>query len=919
MLPRPVWVRSDNYMPYTAVTKFYLPEPVLDAVARPHLLAALDAGLDRKLTLICAPAGFGKTTLAATWLRSLAARQDEAGPCIRVAWYALDATDNDLVTFAARLVTALRHADPGFLADWIDLDRRSTVPRPDYLAAELALGLQSVNRVVITLEDYHFIRDPAIHTLLSEWIRLLPSSIHLVILSRQDPPLGLSRLRANGHVTELHARELAFSAPETASLLAGLVGEQLDPEAVQVLWEQTEGWVVGLRLAALSLQKAEDRARFLADFRGYGSRHIGEYLMDEVLRNQPSDVENFLLQTSILNRLSGPLCAAVLGLNRVEGQALLERVVAQDLFVTALDDYGGWYRYHGQFQTLLRQRLPSRFGDRKLAELHHRAAAWLIEAGLVTEALPHYLAAGDVTAAAHLVEAYAPVLEHNQAWGQLSQWLALLPPDVTERRPALLLAHAWLLYARSAWSHIPPVVERAEALLSAGSGADDDQVAILRGQVEALRCTTLFPMTSIDVKIKHGQEALRLLPPEYSRARGSALNYLARWLNAASRPDEARQLIEDELAAVGSSDLRYAVRVYYNLCVLEYFASDLDRYEVVARRLRDLAQEANQPIDLMWADFILGRISLERNAVDAAVEHLAALFARPSWASFQALLMGAYLLLPLYAERGSTERGVGVVTMLRQRLVEAPDEYNRREVEALEAYWAMLTGDKVAAAAWVRSAERRPPTEHESRRGFIRVRVLLGLDETAYLAEAAEVLEYLLPCYERMHYTPEHVHTLTLLARVRWQRRQREAALAALRTAITLGYPRGYRRAFTLHGAVMGEMLLELAREKDYAEAAGVLLLALAEVAPSASPHPSANGEQALLLIEPLTPRELQVLGGLEQGLTNKEIARYLNLSPQTIRNHTVNIYAKLQVKNRRLAVARARNLGFRMADFPNR
>ncbi len=906
-------------MPFTAVTKFYLPEPVPDAVARPHLLKILDEGVEHKLTLICAPAGFGKTTLATTWMRSLALRRARNDLRYHVAWYALDGTDNDLVTFTARLVTALRQADPDFLPDWIDLDRRSTVPRPDYLAAELALSAQSGKQVVVALEDYHLINDTAIHTLLSEWLRLLPSSIHLVILSRHDPPLGLARLRASGHVTELRARELAFSAAEAANLLQGIVGEPLGPEAIHVLWEQTEGWAVGLRLAALSLQKAGRRDRFLADFQGYGSRHIGEYLMDEVLRNQPPDVENFLLQTSILDRLHGPLCAAVLGLERVEGQALLERVVANDLFVTALDDYGGWYRYHAQFQTLLRQRLPSRFGDRKLAELHRRAAVWLIEAGLVSEALPHYLAAGDAAAAARLVEAYAPKLEHNQAWGQLSQWLALLPAEVTERRPALLLARAWLLYARSAWSQIPPLVERAESLLSAGAGAADGHGDVLRGQVEALRCTTLFPVTSIEAKIAHGQAALRLLPPEYSRARGSALNYLGRWLNAVGRPGEARQLIEAELAEVGLSDLRYAIRVFYNLCVLEYFASDLDRYEAVGRRLRELAQESHQAIDLMWAEFILGRIHLERNDLDTALEHLRVPFTRPSWASFQALLMDAYLLLPLYAHRGELERGVGIVATLRQRLVEAPDEYNRREVEALEAYWAMLTGDKVAAALWVRSAERHPPTENESRRGFIRVRVLLSLGDATHLAEAADVLEYLLPCYERMHYTPEHVHTLTLLAYVRWRQRQREAALAALRTAIALGYPRGYRRAFTQHGQVMGEMLLELAQERSYAERAGVLLLALAEASPISGPYPSTNGDDALLLIEPLTSRERQVLSGLEQGLSNKEIARHLNLSPQTIRNHTVNIYAKLQVGNRRLAVARAQKLGLLATDHAAR
>ncbi|MFN8482323.1 MAG: LuxR C-terminal-related transcriptional regulator [Anaerolineae bacterium] len=897
-------------MPYTLTTKFFLPEPIPDAIARPDLLARLDAGIGGKLMTICAPAGFGKTTLAATWLRSLAMRHDPGEPRVRTAWYSLDASDNDLATFVTRLVTAIHQAAPECLGDWIDLNRRPIVPRPEHLAAELALGSPPSGRLVIALEDYHVIVDPAIHALLTEWIRLLRPTLRLVIVSRHDPPIGLARLRAYGDVTELRAADLAFSEVEARDLLQGIVGEPLDPETIQVMWEQTEGWLVGLRLAGLSLQKAEARSKFLANFRRYCFRDVGDYLLEEVLRLQPSEVEDFLLRTSILSRLSGPLCASVLGIERPQAQALLERIVAEELFVSALDDYGDWYRYHNQFQTLLSQRLQSRLRESEIAELQRRAGEWLSERGLVDEALKHYVAAGEAASAARLVEAHAPRLAHHQAWGQLNQWLSMLPAELTETRPALLLARVWLLYARNSWSRIPPLVERAEGLLPPPAAWQADRPDPLWGQVYALRSTSVFPMTSRDAKIEQGRKALQLLPAEYSRARATALNYLCRWLNAAGRPDEARGLIEDELAFMGQSDAQYTLRMYYNLCVLEYFAADLDRYEVVGRQFRDLAQAAGQPIDQMWAEFVLGRISLERNHVESARGHLEALFAHPNWASFQALLMAAYLLLPLHAERDDAENGVRLITTLRQRLVEAPDEGSRREVEALEAYWAMLTGDRAAAARWARSINRHPSTEHESRRGFIRARILLSLGEGTDLAAAVELLEYLRATYAGMHYTPEHVQALTLLARGQWLTCQRDAALASLRSAIALGYPLGYRRVFTEHGPIIGEMLLTLAQESRYAEAAGVLSLALAETDSHIAPGGAANGGGAHALIEPLTPRELQVLCALEQGLTNKEIARRLNLAPQTIRNHTVNIYAKLQVPNRRLAVARAHKIG---------
>ncbi|MFN8499672.1 MAG: LuxR C-terminal-related transcriptional regulator [Anaerolineae bacterium] len=896
-------------MPHTLSTKFFLPEPIAHAVARPHLLARLDAGIERKLITICSPAGFGKTTLAAVWLRALAARHSASEDGVRVAWYSLDASDSDLATFATRLVIASRQAAPDFAPGWIDLNRRPILPRPDYLAGELALGVPSANRLVIALEDYHHIVDPAIHALLREWIRLLPPTLRLVIISRHDPPVGLARLRAYGDVTELRAVDLAFSQTEATALLQGIVGEPLDSETVRVIWGQTEGWVVGLRLAGLSLQKTEARPVFLANFPRHGIRDIGDYLLEEVLRYQPPEVEDFLLRTSILRRLNGELCGVVLGVDLPQAQALLDRIVDEAMFVSALDDYGGWYRYHNQFQALLSQRLHTRFRKMDVAAMHRGAADWLAERGLVDEALEQYLAAGEAIAAARLVEAHAPRLAHQQAWSHLNQWLSLLPTELTETRPALLLARAWLLYARSAWSRIGPLVGRAETLLPPREAGSTRELDALWGQVYALRSTVIFPTTSPEAKIQQGREALRLLPPEYTRARATALNYLGRWLNAVGRPEEARRLIEDELASIGETDAHYTIRMYYNLCVLEYFAADLDRYETVSRKLRDLAEQANQPIDQMWAEFILGRICLERNQVDAARSHFETLFGRANWASFQALLMGAYLLLPLYAERGEIEHGAGIMRVLRRRLVEAPDEHSHREVEALDAYWAMLSGDIRAAAIWARSTEPHSSTEHESRRGFIRARILLALGEAPDLAEAADLLEYLRVRYESMRYTPEYVQALTLTARAQWVRRQREPALASLRAAIDLGYPRGYRRVFTSHGPVIGEMLLALAQEKRYAEAAGVLALSLAETSSGLEPG-LANGDRAHPLIEPLTPRELQVLGALERGLTNKEIARNLNLAPQTIRNHTVNIYAKLQVPNRRRAVERARKIG---------
>ncbi len=892
-------------MPNLLLAKLMLPPLAGDVATRRRLLAHLDRGLDKKLTLVCAPAGSGKTTLIAFWLNSLRERDTT----IRVAWYSLDKTDDSLPTFLSYLAAAIRHADAGALPDWVDVERRPSTPGPEALAAELAQGVDALpGRLIIVLDDYHFVTDQSVHQLMAHLLRHLPPALHLVITARSDPPLGIPHLRGRNQVSELRAHDLALSLAEAEAFLVGVLGP-LEPGIVQALWERTEGWAVGLRLAAMSLASSEDRRRFIYNFQLHSHQHIIDYLVDEVLRAQSPEVNDFLLRTSILDRLSGDLCAAVLNVEDHIARAMLASLARANLFVAPLDAHGEWHRYHSQFRTMLGNRLHSLTASKEIAALHRRAAAWLAGRDLVAEALPHYLAAAEPEAAADLVERHIPELMNRERWQTLSRWLALLPDGLIQQRPALLLLRAWVLNFDFKLNAVRPLVEGAERLLRAGGemGAPADA---LWGQIHALRTSTAFAAGPTPEALAHAAQALRLLPAAQGWARAYALGYLARWTLAQGDYPAARALLETEIAAAGPVATEHLVRLYYAWSVITYLAGSLDDFHRAVTRYEAAARQLDMPAELKWAQWSLGIVHLERNEPEQALQYLEAAAAHPELAHFQTLRLATFALLELWARAGQAPLAQAALAALRQRLGDNPDPDSLREVEALEAYWALLNDDLPAALRWARAAPEDAPIEKLAYRGAIQVRILLRSGAPADLEQATVLAQRLLDAYRRMHYLGAQAPALVLLALARWRRRMTGPALAALREALTLGYPQGRRHMFTEHGALMGEMLTLLAREPACAAMAGGLLAELGRLGQATRPwgQQEAGDEE---IIEPLTERETEVLELMAGGLSNKEIAHRLGISPFTVRNHTVNIYSKLHVISRHQAVTCARQLGF--------
>jgi LuxR family maltose regulon positive regulatory protein len=943
-------------------TRLHIPAPAARYVARPRITRSLQQGMARNLTLVSAPAGFGKTTAVATWLQSLqsAATPSMAGSLepteslptpVGIAWYSMAETD-DFTTFVAYLVAAIRQAAPDLPRNWRDFDRRTVLPAPEDAAAEILQGLEDIaGMLYVVLDDYHTVDSPlgrgheatvapsgadagnsagehapesmAIHQFTRYFVRYLPPAVRLVILSRFDPPIGIAHLRGRGQVSEVRARHLAFSAEEADTFLRDSAGLDLDASAVNVLWTQTEGWAIGLRLAAISLQDSGDRAEFVRTFAAHHSRHIADYLMDEALGGQPPEIQDFLLRTSILQRFCRGLCAATVAtMEPLTVATTLEYLERRGLFLVQLDEFREWGRYHSQFRALLHDRLLAQFSSGEVAALHARAAQWLADHDLVDDALQHFSAAGEMMAAAKLVVRHIPLLLRRSQWSQAARWLNALSPEVVAQNPALLLLRAWVYYNNTGYAQVRTLTSEAECLLAAScpeasvqAGGDE---AALWGQVHAFRASPAFAPPSSAGAIAHAEAALHLLPESYGMVRGFVVNFLGHQTLFQEGYAAAERVLQQAIAAGDGRHTEYAMRLAYAQVSVRYLAGSIDDLHHAATQYERLAQELDLPSHIQLARTALAIPCAESNDRATATMLLAAVFAQPELATFQALRLATKELVDVHGDRHKREEVDSALALLRRRARVYPDTEEEREIEAMEAYLAACRGDIAAATAYARAADHAPRISTVTQQGILLASIHLLLGQPHNLKAAAELAERLMEQYRAVGIVREQIGLHVLLAKVYRLQSLQPCALQHLRRALDLGYPRGYRHVFTGETALMPELLRELRNDDAYAAPATFLLAEISRSAPepgfasqpmgaASQPHASARHTPT---VATLSGRELEVLELVAQNLTNDEIARRLVLSPSTVRNHTVNIYDKLHVRTRREAVQCARMLG---------
>jgi LuxR family transcriptional regulator, maltose regulon positive regulatory protein len=867
-------------------TKLYKPPLRALSVRRPHLIARLNDGLRRKLTLVAAPAGFGKTTLVSEWVVS----------CGRpVAWLSLDEGDNDPSRFLSYLVTALGTVAPGIGEGTLRALQSPQPPPPDTLLTSLLNEIAAVpDEFVLVLDDYHVIDSKAVDSALAFLIEHQPPQMHLAIATREDPPLPLARLRARGELTELRVADLRFTPSEAAEFLNGVMDLALSEDDIGRLEARTEGWIAGLQLAAVSMQGRGDATAFIEQFTG-SHRFVMDYLVEEVLQQQPESVQRFLLHSSILDRMCGPLCEAVLLNPPGSGQATLEYLERANLFTIPLDSERRWYRYHHLFAELLRQRLRQATAGNAtdaIADLHIRASRWYEENGSDIEAFQHAAAANDVDRAERLAEGRGVPLHMRGAVHIIIDWLASLPKEVLDARPSLWWRHGAMMLVVGQTIGVEEKFRAAEDALQRVEPTDRTRNLI--GQIAAARATLALTRYDVETMIAQSHRALEYLPPNYRSMRANAHWTLGMAYAFAGDRGAARESLLRAIEISKSVGDRFTtILATIGLGLVQELDNELHQAAETHRGV--LAIAGDQPLQIIYeAHLGMARILYEWNSLDAAEEHAqkSLHLARQYEKIIDRYILCEVMLARLRLARRDLE---GAASMLEQTAREAQERrfvHRLPEVTAAQVPVLLMQGD-IAGAADMAQRFDLP---------LSRARVSLAGGSTT---EALQVLEGYLRLVEEKGWNDERLKA-TLLQAVAFQAHgDEESALRALSDALTMAEPGGFVRLFIDEGDPVVR-LLRTASHRGIMPGYVARLLAACEA--EAPEMPARDAAQPLA--EPLSQREIEVLELIAQGLSNSEIGERLFLALDTVKGHNQRIFAKLQVGRRTEAVARARELG---------
>jgi LuxR family maltose regulon positive regulatory protein len=871
-------------------TKLYVPPPRPNAVLRPRLIDWLNEGRQRtpSVALISAPAGFGKTTLVSEWIATL------IGSGVRVAWLSLDEGDSDLARFLLYFVAAVQTIAPKCGENVLNMlqPMQSTEVVLTTLLNELAA---IPDRFVLVLDDYHTLDCKPIDDALTFLVDHQPSHMQLVITTREDPSLSLARLRARGQLTELRAADLRFTPDEAAEFLTQVMKLSLSAEDIAALENRTEGWIAGLQLAAISMQGQTDVTHFIQSFTG--SHHfVLDYLIEEVLQQQSKNIQSFLLRTSILDRLCGPLCEAVVLDPAVSGQETLEYLEHVNLFIVSLDNDRQWYRYHHLFADLLQQRLHQSAFD--VTELHTRASIWYEDNGLEIEAFQHAAAANDVERAECLMESKGMPLHFRSAVNAILEWLASLPKSMLDARPLLWVRRATLALMAGQTAGVEEKLQAAEAAIRAQRSTElDNKTRDLIGQIAAARAMLALTQYRTEAVIIQSRRALEYLPPENLTYR-----FTANWTlsNAyklqGDRASASRALADAVSIGEASGDMFSTILAISHLGPLQELANQLYQAAETYRRVLQLVSDQSQP-SAVEAYLGLARICYEWNDLDGAEQHgqQSLLLARQYDRAHDRFILCEVFLARLKLAQGDVAGAAAILAQAERATRERNFVQRMPEVVAAQVLTLLRQGDVKAASQLAQSYDL-PVSQ---------ARVHLAEGNSA---AAIVILESYRQQMEAKGWADERLKTMVLQAIAQHLRGEKDQAAQVLGEALALAEPGGFIRLFVDEGAPMAELLSVTAAQGIRPGYANRLLTAF-EVE-TKEDRLTSSVLSPSSLVELLSPRELEVLRLIAQGLSNQEIADRLFLALSTVKGYIRFIFDKLQVQRRTEAVARARELG---------
>ena len=870
-------------------TKFYIPPVRSNLVLRPHLYQYL--GMGGQVTVVSAPAGFGKTTLVAEWVK----QRKEAAHA--VGWLSLDEYDNELGRFLSYVVAALQRVLPD-LSQRIPNILQSAPSALQVLPLMTALVNEIISSEVefsLVLDDYHLISAPTIHQALIFLLDHLPPLMHLVIISRTDLPFPLSRWRVRGQLSEIRAADLRFTVEQTGTFLNHLMRLNLTTEQITMLEASTEGWVAGLQLAALSMQRRADRAAFIKTFSG-SDRYVVDYLLEEVFEQQSVEIQQFLLKTAVLDRFSAPLCDALLtsseALPPYNSQAILERLEGSNLLLIPLDDKRQWYRYHNLFSQFLRARLQQS-QPHLLTLLYQRALAWYAAQNQMPDAIQLALKAKEFSEAARLMS--------QVGWGMIVRgdlmtirnWLNALPHELIGSDARLAILDAYLLISTGNHQAAQQRVEEIEA-------EEDSEIL---GHLASLQAQLASKRGELQETINFSNESIRLLPKEKMMRVFAAWNVAyAYWQNG--QLEEAEQAYQQALQLVeGVNIVIYRILAEYGqMCISQ---GRLRQAKPLFLRALQLGQASGaRKLPLFEAIYNqLARLSLQWNQLAQAEEYLQeAMQLAQLWGITECLLQNLLLEAEIKQAQGALEAAQQAIERTRQLLDEANwPRFSNRLIER-QASLALAKGELSSAQEQLAAT-----SEQSDALQLIRVRLLLAQ------SQPDKALALLSLLAQKTGTSIWHImQSLALQALAYQQQRKKAQALASLKQAITLAEPEGYLRPLIDIGPSLEPILRQLAATTAVTPYLAQLLAALhVQPQPSLPAAPTLNDNTLMpTLVEPLSNRELEVLRLIAAGFSNRETAETLVITVSTVKNHLRTIYSKLNVRRRTQAIAKANELG---------
>jgi len=897
-------------------TKLFIPIARTNLVSRPRLIELLNAGLKRPLTLISAPAGYGKTTLMSDWRNGF-------GSGYPLAWLSLDSEDNDLARFFSYVSAALKTLDlklPQGLVSQLHSPQMASV---EELITLLVNGVNAYPKdFALILDDYHVITEPAIHKALAYLLNHPLLNMHLVLMTRSDPPLPLARLRARGQMVEIRADDLRFSIEETTAFFNTAMGLNLSAENIRALDQRAEGWIVGLQMAALSTRGKTDATAFIKAFTG-SHRYILDYFAAEILQQQSESIQRFLLKTSILDRFTASLCDAVVGGSNNSSQILME-LEQKNLLIIPLDDERQWYRYHHLFADLL-QTLLGKFQPETIPELHRKAAGWFESQGLLEEAVRQSILAKDYELTTHLVDQI-----RDRLWGHgdaltLLNWFKTIPEELIRSQPYNCLAYASAFTLTGQFENAEQWFQRVdEHILRANASHDlspprPSEVNpspftpwMLYG-VDSLRSMIARCRGDTANAIALSQRALEKIPIDDVRAYGRALFYHGLAHFYAGHLDEAQRVL---MEAVQFNQVSGHFAAY--LCASHHLArvsisqGHLHDAKAIYQRANDFIAEQQSEVFVGIEKIGIGGLYLEWNELETASSYVECGMTLAELGGDIHFLRAGYFAQGRLAQaRGDWDRAQEIIQKAEQVARRSPTSIDIAYMQAWRARLHLAQGNLAAAARWAekKELENLDPTNFQREFELLALaRVRLALGKTA---QASNLLESIRIAAENGGWHGLVLEVQMLQALVDQAAGNETKAIDMLSQVLTQAQPEGYARIFLDEGAPMATLLYKVSTRRtsnvrDYAERLmGAYFREQAE-----QPIPLAKTLHGDALLEPLSKRELEVLRLMSDGCLNKEIAKELVIAIGTVKRHTVNIYSKLAVKNRTEAVTKARHLG---------